>query len=290
MKSGQTILAAALTTLIVFGGLKLAGIGGAGTTLVSDQPAFDRVTKTRTIRCAYATWAPYITVDPNTKKLSGFAYDIFEQVGKILNMKVEWTEEIPWSQVADNLKTGRNDVMCNTVWPSGNRALPLDFTMAIDYIPAYAFVRADDTRFDGNLTAINDPGVTVAVIDGDFSQAIPSEDYPSAKQLSLSMDSDGAQLLLAVTTKKADVTFVDPFMAFEFAKHNPGTIKQVANAQAVRVFGDSYAVDKGETKLRDTINLALEQLNQSGFIRQTLDKYLGEHKGMYFYPAQPYEK
>jgi ABC-type amino acid transport substrate-binding protein len=290
MKFLQILIAAIIGSLIAFAGLKYANLAGLGAQASSDQPAFERVMKTRTIRCAYSTWAPYINVDPNTKRLSGITYDIFEQAGRILNLKVEWVEEVPFSQVADNLMSGRNDVMCQTMWPSGNRAASLDFTTAIIYTGAYAYARAADARFDGDLSKIDDSGVTVSVIDGDFTQAIANEDYPHAKQLSMPMDSDGTQLLLAVTTKKADIAFVDPFFADEFMSNNPGTLKAIANAPAVRVFGSSYAVAKGETKLRDTLNVALNQMNQSGFIRATLDKYLGDHKGLYFYPAKPWEQ
>ena len=289
MRFFQTAVIAIIAALVTVLALKL--FPAPGTASVADtQAAFERVMKTRTIRCAYSVWTPYITIDPNTGAKSGFAYDIFEQVGHILGMKVEWTEEVPYSQVADNLSSGRNDAMCMTLWPSGNRAGALDFTAPIDYIGAYAFARTDDARFDGNLAKINDPSVTVSVMDGDYTKSIPDEDYPKAKQYDLSMDSDGAQLLLAVTTKKADIAFTDPFLAGDFMKNNPGTLKQVPGVAPVRVYGDVFAVAKGETKLRDMIDVALYQLNQSGYIRATLDKYLGEHKGMYFYPAQPYEK
>jgi len=287
MKFGQIFVIAIVASLLTAAVFKLVTPDVA---TVADQPAFERVMKTRTIRCAYAVWTPYISVDPNTKRLSGITYDIFQQAGRILGLKIEWAEEVPFSQVADSLNNGRNDVMCQTMWPSGNRAGSFDFTMAIVYTGAYAYVRADDARFDGDLAKINDPSMTVAVIDNDFTQAIPNEDFPKARQYSLAMDGDGAQLLLAVTTKKADVAFVDPFFAAEFMSNNPGTLKAVAGVPVVRVFGSSYAVAKGETKLRDMLNVAMQQMNQSGFIRATLDKYLGEHKGMYFYPAKPYEQ
>lgn len=252
------------------------------------QPAFERVSSSRTLRCAYAVWAPFFMVDPNTGAKSGIAYDIVEQMGKILGLEVVWTEEVPYSQVADNLKGGRNDAMCMTLWPSGNRALALDFTSAVDYIGAYAFVREGDGRFDGNLAAINRPGVTIAMMDGDYTQAIADEDFGQSGRYNLSMDADGAQLFLAVASGKADVVFADPFLGYEFAKANPGKVRRVKNVPPARVFGDVFAVAKGETRLRDSMNAALAMMNQNGFIRATLDRYLGEYKGEYFYPALPY--
>ncbi|MDE2030368.1 MAG: transporter substrate-binding domain-containing protein [Alphaproteobacteria bacterium] len=285
MKYAQILLAAAISAAVAFAVASRMPSAAKG----DAQPAFARVERTRTVRCAYAIWAPYIMEDPNTKKLSGFAYDFMEQIGKILGVKIKWTQEIPWSQIGDDLKSGRDDMFCQTVWPSGNRAFSLDFTKAVDYIGAYAFVRADDKRFDGDLAKINNPNVTIADIDGDYTQDIASKNFPEAKQYSLPGDSDGAALLMAVTSHKADVVFVDPFLARDFLKHNPGTLKRVAGVPAVQIFGDEFAVAKGETKLRDTVNAAIELMNQSGFIRRELDKYLGAYKGQYAYPAKPYE-
>jgi ABC-type amino acid transport substrate-binding protein len=55
------------------------------------------------------------------------------------------------------------------------------------------------------------------------------------------------------------------------------------------VFGERMAVAKGEVKLRDMLNVALQQMQQSGFIRATLDKYLADHKGQFFYATKPWE-
>ena len=85
------------------------------------------------------------------------------------------------------------------------------------------------------------------------------------------------------------MAFIDPFTGDEFIKNNPGTLKRVANVGPVRVYGEHFAVAKGEVKLRDTLNVALDQMQQSGFIHAALDKYLGDHKGQFFYVMKPWE-
>jgi ABC-type amino acid transport substrate-binding protein len=258
------------------------------TVSADNQPAFARVMKTRTLRCAYFTWQPFFMKDPSTASYSGINYDEITQIARILKLKLVVTEEIPLSQLGQHLQSGRSDTLCPTVWPSGSLAGTLDFTDATDFLGAYAMVRADDKRFDGDLSKLNDPNVTIAVIEAGYPEDIANEEFPKAKQYALGMDSDGSQLLLSVATGKADVTFVDPFLMQAFDKANPGKVRRVANVPPARVFGDSFVVAKGETKLRDMLNMAIRQMNQSGFFDRVLDKYLKNVGGDYYYPAKPY--
>lgn len=290
MKLTQAILIAIISAIVTLAGLRLFSHTDLAAEVLTAEPAFERVMKTHTIRCAYNKGRPYPVIEASSASETGIAYDVIEEMGRILGLTIEWQEEVPPSKMTGTLVSGESDVMCTPLWPSGNRSGALDFTVPIDFIGAYAYERVDETRFDGDLKKIDDPNVTVAVIEGDYSQAIANEDYASAKQLTLPPDSGGTQLLLAVANKKADIAFADPFLALEFSKSDPGKIKPVPYVGAVHMYGDVFAVAKGETKLRDMLNLALRQMNQNGFIRTTLDKYLGDYKGQYFYPAKPWEQ
>lgn len=253
-----------------------------------EQPAFAHVMASHTIRCAYMAGGPALTINPNNNNKSGIAYDVFEQVGRMLGLQVVWLDEVPPARIAGALASGKYDALCMTLWPTGDRAAGLDFTVPLDYVGVSAYARADDARFDGNLAKINDPEITIAVSDDSYGQAVANEDFARARQYNVLEEGGAAAVFLAVTRQKADVVFADPFAAGDFMKNNPGTIKQVS-APPVRMFGGSYAVAKGETKLRDMLNVALEQLNQNGFTRAALDKYMGDHKGQYLYPAKPWE-
>jgi ABC-type amino acid transport substrate-binding protein len=281
-----TIVGAAVAVV----GLHVVHWDSASQGRLVSQPAFDRVMKTHTLRCAYNNAAGYFTtIDADRGVAIGIAHDVVEQMGHILNLKIEWVEEAIPAQAGQNLADGREDVMCFPMWPDGPHAATLDYTAPLDYMPVYAYVRADDTRFDGDLTKINDSGVIVSVIRDGESKTIADEDFSQAAQYSVIDAIDRPHLLLAVTMKRADVAFVDPIAAEDFRRNNPGTLKQVANVAALRVSGESFAVGKGETKLRDMLNVALAQMQQDGFIRATLDKYLGDHKGEFFYVAKPWE-
>ena len=290
MKLSEALVVGMASALIAVAVLRGANFAGTTELQLASQPAFDRVMKTHTLRCAYSSLAGYfVSLDPDHNINKGLAHDIAEQMGRILNLKIVWAEEMGPAQAAGNLANGREDAMCFPLWPNGVQAASLDYTVPLDYMPVYAYARADDIRFDGDLTKINDGGITVPVIEDGAGKKIADEDFPHAAQYRLKDETDGIHLLLAVTTKNADVAFSDPFTGEDFIKNNPGTLKRVPNVGPVRVFGESFAVAKGETKLRDMLNVALTQMQQDGYIHATLDKYLGEHKGEYFYVGRKWE-
>src|SRR5262249_13075574 len=74
--------------------------------------AFERVTASGTLRCAYIVIPPRFVKDPQTGGFSGIAYDIVEEMAKSLNLKVDWAEEVNFGTLAEGLKTGRYDAVC----------------------------------------------------------------------------------------------------------------------------------------------------------------------------------
>lgn len=260
----------------------IAGFYWARIHAVSDVPAetadqrqhvFEKIRRTRTIDCAYFVWPPYVMKDPNTGAVTGLNVDQMTAIAQALGVTLNWKMEVGLDQIAPTLEDHKADMMCATLWASSNRAWELDFSNPTHYTPLYAMVRADDARFDGDIEKINDPKVTVVFIDGDSPQAVANARFPRAKQLALPNASDGTQNLLSVLTHKADVTFVDQYLLAEFEKAHPGKIRAAVDVNAVQVFGETFAVAKGETKLRDLLNVVIFELQNNGSMDNILKKY-----------------
>ncbi len=252
------------------------------------ETAFERVMRTHTIRCAYTVYPPYLMIDPNTKKMTGIDYEVTEAIGKAAHLKIDWQEEVGFGSFPEQLRSGKQDVFCVSVWLSAARSQRVEMTVPELYMPLYAFVRDDDTRFDGNLSALNDEKNTVVVVDGSTTQAVAATSFPKAKQLALPDSSDGAQTPLTLSMRKADVMFNDEFSVNEFNKNNPDKkLRRVANVGPVRTFPEVFAVGKGEWELRDILSAAIHELNNSGVIGQILDKY-EPVPGAFLRVASPY--
>ncbi len=238
------------------------------------ETAFDRVMRTRTIRCAYTVWPPHFMIDPNTKEKSGIDYEVMEAIGRVTNLKIDWQAEVGIGVAAEQLQSGKQDVFCAALWENGRRAQRLDMSRPIDFMPLYAYVREENSRFDGNNSAINNENASIAVVDGSAQKAIADSLFPKARQYSLVGDVDPTQSFLVVGTGKADVVFSDQASIDDYNAHNPThKLRRVTGASALRIYGDVFSVAKGEYGLRDLLSVAINELQNDGTLDRILDKY-----------------
>ncbi len=237
------------------------------------ESVYERIMRTGTIRCGYYVFPPALQIDPKTGEKTGLFVDLFEKIAANLSLKIEWTAEVTFGNMFSELQAGRYDVMCTGAWPDAPSSRVAEFGMPLLYAGVGAYVRSDDTRFDNNLSAINDSSVTVAVMDGDVSQSVASSLFPKAETLSIPQNADATQLEMNVTTKKADVSFIDLNRANQFLEKNPNSIKNAAPNHPVRIYPFAFAVNRGEFELLSMINTTTAELMNSGYIDEVINKW-----------------
>lgn len=250
------------------------------------KSAYDRVMKTQTIRCGYKFYAPYFEKDANTGEFSGIFYDLTEELAKNAGLKVEWTEEVAFDDTFTGLKANRYDSLCSGMWPSVLRSKVGSFTIPIAYNVVTAWGRVDEKRFQ-NLKGINSPEVKVATIDGAMEDIIAQTDYPLASRVSSPGLTSFTDNFIKISTKKADITFVESSLVRDYIAANPNTLKQLSPIP-LRTFGVSLAVAKGEHELKEIFDVGLTELLNSGRVEAILQKY-EKYPGSFMRVAKPYE-
>lgn len=260
----------------------------AGIYKAEKDTLYDRVMETGKIRCGYFLFPPYAIKDPNSGKLSGIFVETLEEAGKNLNLKIDWVEEVGYGTMVEGVKTGRYDLVPTGVWPNANRARYADFSVPLFYSGINVYARADDDRFTKDVKLIDDKTVTISTIDGTVQDVMARKDFPNAKVLSHPEMSDASQILLDVTSKKADVTFIEPGLAAIFLKNNPGKVKNITGNKPIGVVGNTMMFKIGEPSFKSMLNTALSELINTGYVDRLLDKY-EPAKGAYFRVAHPYE-
>ena len=258
------------------------------TAAAKQESVYDRVMRTGTIRCGYGVWPLWFEKDPNTGAMSGIFHDYVEELGSSLNLKIEWVEEVAWSAYAEALNSNRIDLMCVGIWQNSSRAKASDFTIPIFYNAVHAYTKTNDTRFDNNLSAINEPNIRISTIDGEMASIIAKTDFPLAKTLSLPMNADSSQMFLNVVTGKADVTFIGPDSIFEFNSNNKEGLRQVLTDKPLRLFGTTLALAQSQDRFRRMVDSATIELIQSGRIDAILNKY-EKYPGSFYRVAKPYQ-
>jgi polar amino acid transport system substrate-binding protein len=238
-----------------------------------ENKAFQRMNSSGVLRAGYISVPPKLIVNPNSKAISGVMHDALEAAAKNMGVKIDYVEEVSWGTMVEAVESGRVDVVVAGVWPSSARARRADFSLPIFYSAVRVYVKEGDTRFDGGLQAVNSDNIKIATLDGEMSAIIAATDFPNAKTVSLPQTADAAQVLLLVAQGKADITFMEPAIALEYGSKNPGQIKEVPGIRPVRLFGNTYLVSNSEPKLRKTLDIAIEELVNSGTVDKIIDRY-----------------
>lgn len=233
----------------------------------------DRVMKTKTLRCGYITYPPYVTKDANTGEFSGLMVDIMQRVAAKMDVKLEWTAETTWAAIYQDLNTGRFDAVCSSVWQSVPRAMQGEFSMPIFYNPVQAWTRGDDTRFDGNLLLVNDASITIPTLDGEIVQKIAHEYFPKAKTISLPQNAPYSDVITNIVTKKADIVFLEPQIAKDYLAANPNSIRLVQNVASVSDMPVVISLPVNSRRLKTVIDTAIMELQLTPALAQMIDKY-----------------
>ena len=277
MKISSALLVILLSAVTAFGVVK--AVVPEQTTTSKKETAFERVMRTQTIHCAYpVNNAPRLIFNPNTGEKSGITYDVIEAIGKVLNLKIEWTEEVSYGTFPENLRSGKEDMFCGGVWTSSARAHKAILSTPIMYVPLYAYVRAGDTRFDDKIELMNDPAVSFATMDGTTLETVAKTAFPKAKYVPTAINADQTQPILDVAIGKADALVYDNFNLSNFNRNNPDKqLRRVNTTQPVHTYSEAFAFGMGEWELRDMVNTALNELQNNGTIDRILAKYEPEY-------------
>lgn len=261
-----------LASAIGFGVYYLKHVPGQTPQIAKQKTLLEQVIANGQIRCAYIPWPPMAIRDPNTGAMSGVFPEVIEKIASNAGLKVIWTEQVEYGTAIEGLKTRKYDMLGTAMWSNTNRALHASFPTPLCFSAIEAFVRVGETRIK-TLQDINNPSVTISTIEGEAAEAIARQDFPQARRTGLPQGADTAQLYLELITKKADVVMHDLVAANEFMAKNPNKIKKLAPGKPLRVFANCYVIPKGEETFRDLLNVAIEELLNTGFIDYVLKKY-----------------
>lgn len=239
----------------------------------SGHSHLDLVLNRGTLRAGYIPYPPSLELEPGTSEFSGIFFETLAAATRNLSVELEMTEEVAWGSMIEAVKTGRVDLVCSGIWPNSSRAREASFSKPLYYSPIYAYARAGDSRFDNALQDADKADVTIAAIDGEMTSIIARDDFPAAKTVMLPQATDVSQLLLNIQTQKADLTFVEAAVAKRFMDRNPGTVRRVTTSEPVRIFPNAFLMPKDSFELQSTLNIAIDELHNTGFIDKVLDRY-----------------
>ncbi len=280
----KTIILSAIVAIIA----SFAILSEDGTS--KNKSVFNRVMESGKLRCGYVITTPALLKDANTGELSGISYDLVNEMGKNLDLEVEWVEETSWATMLEGLANNRYDALCSAIWSTTSRSKRAEFLDPIYYAGVGIWVRSDDNRFDNikDVQELNNKDIKIATMDGHISEITTKSDYPNATRISLPDFSNISELFNLVTTKKADLVFEQDYVAWDFMKHNPNVVKNIVPNDPIRVFPTTVLIPQNEPALKNMLNTAQNELIKIGRVKQLLKKYKTP-KGSFLMPKRDFE-
>lgn len=262
-----SVLIAAVTSATV---VALLPRGNKASTV---ETLYQRVMRTGTLRCGYFVMDSLMSRDPATGKLSGPGYDITEALAKNLSLKVEWTTEIGFAGLGEDLKNGRYDMLCTPLVPNAPRGRVMETSRTLFFQPVTIWLHKDDPRLNEvNQAWLDNPTTSFISVDGTAFETIISNYFPHAKITSLPELTPLSDMFLELSGRKVDVMLMTHYNAVTYADKNNGVIRQYGS-RIVNTPPYAFAWKKGEPDFASMMNMAIEELIYNGVIDNIMNKY-----------------
>lgn len=220
-------------------------------------------------------YVPLNFADPATGEGIGLEYDLFNEIAKRLNAKVDW-QLASWDVMIQAVRDGQFEVGMDGITINDERKAQVDFSDSYLTSQQFMLVRADETRFadaasfaaDTNLLVGAQAGTTnfyVAVydvLDGD-------EANPRIKLF----ETFGASVQ-ALQAGDVDTVLMDQTSANGYIGANPGAFKVVGEALGSEDFGFIFTPG---SDLVAPVNAALAQIKADGTMEALERKWFYEY-------------
>lgn len=254
-----------------------------GKSAATQETTYDRIMRTGTLRCGYAAWYPNLIIDLNTKQFSGISFDVMQEVGRRLGLKIEWAQEAGFGSAEQDLKSGKYDVLCADVCFESKRNKAAYFSRPFRQDPIFMTARGDDTRFKTYQDA-NREDIMVAVLPGMIIESYAVQYLPQAKRLNVNDLGAEADMMNTLSSRKADVSFNNLISVDLYNQNNDGKIK--ALRPAVDICNGSFMLPHGDERLKNMIDGALDEIIASGQMPNIYTKYMPNHPDYWRVPEQ----
>lgn len=232
--------------------------------------SLDRVTKTKTLRVAFANYPPALMYDHAYDNFSGIFYEIIVAIAKKHDWQIRWSEETGYGVVIDGLDHNRFDLFGSTVWPTPERKEKASFSQPLYMSKAYPWT-IPGFDYEGMRQSKE---LRVVVKENDISHSIALADFPNARLVFVPQLADPQELLQFIADGKGDVTFVEPYLAHEFMKRKQ-VILQQATDTPIREYENTFVFKKDDSSLRELFDQEIKVMLDEGTVSGLIQKYTG---------------
>lgn len=209
---------------------------------------------------------PRALFDPNNNVV-GFEPDVAARIAEMLGVKLELVsvgspDRIPF------VASGRIDIVMGAMARTPERAKVIDYTVPL-HTASFGIVAPSDSTIE-TIEDLNDANITLVQVRGTTAIAYIERNMPNAKLLLLDNYNDRDR---ALAQGRADASFdgIDA-VSYRLSAFPDRQWKIIPIAE----YGVEYSglgVQKGNSTLRDWLNIALFELHKTGAVNEMWEKW-----------------
>jgi polar amino acid transport system substrate-binding protein len=213
---------------------------------------------------------PPFGVFNDRNEIDGFDADIAREIARLLGVELEIVQvgspdRIPF------LQADRIDIVLGAITRTVARALVIDYTMPLHTQSVVVITKDDAATPVDTLAELDNSAVRLVQVRGTIGVPWIEANAPSAQVTLLDNYPDAFR---ALAQGRADA-MVDVFESAVIPMRNiAGTPWKILD-EVISGTWVGIGVQKGNSTLRDTLNVALFDMHSRGFVNQTWEKWFG---------------
>ena len=220
-------------------------------------------------------YVPLNFADPATGEGVGLEYDLFNEIAKRLNAKVDW-QLASWDVMIQAVRDGQFEVGMDGITINDERKSQIDFSESYLTSQQLMLVRADENRFTDAATFAADANFLVGAQAGttNFYVAVYNVlDGDEANPRIKLFDTFGASVQ-ALAAGDVDTVLMDQTSANGYIGANPGAFKVIGEPLGTEDFGFIFTPG---SDLVAPVNAALAQIKADGTMDALQQKWFYEY-------------
>ncbi|MBT0570254.1 transporter substrate-binding domain-containing protein [Curvibacter sp. CHRR-16] len=221
-------------------------------------------------------YVPLNFKDPKTGASIGWEYDVFNEIAKRLNAKVEW-KLTSWDTMIEAVRKGQFDVGMDGITIQEDRKKQVAFSDPYMVSEQFMMVRANEKRFADAASFKPNTKLLVGAQGGttNFYTAVYELLDGNEKNPRIKLYETFGLSMQALKAGDVDTVLSDGVSAQGYIKAFPNTFKVVGKPMGREEFGFIF---KPGSDLVKPVNAALKQLRADGTLKALDHKWFVEYK------------
>ena len=212
------------------------------------------------------TWPP-MTYHDEAGELTGFDVEVAKAIAEKLGVKAEFVET-DWDSLIAGLGVGRFDIIVNEVTPTEERKQTYDFSDPYTYVYDVVITKEDNNDIStmedlkGKKTSNTISSTHAQIAESYGAEVIAVDTFEASIEM--------------VLQGRADATINGELVFNDYITQKPDSGLKIAAYNKEAISTAAIPVRKGQDRLREAINKALEELKNDGTFNEISMRYFGK--------------